>query len=248
MSIQKGNGCTSGHGVCGLSSFRFRSFVATITFMLFAAITATSLNTSQYLPKFDNTLNLTSGLTLAAVSIIISIFFYCISFYFSDGDSLHKRILVSIIEVTCGILFAFAMAISNMSKLSATISFLDISVWNPALMFVMIGAIGISAPLFYIFKSSNYNSILLGSWSLPTSNDIDSSLLIGSALFGIGWGLVGACPGPAFTNLLGNISHGDGPTIYCSSLLVGMWVREKSANLFTASQQSYTPVGNSSQK
>lgn len=95
------------------------------------------------------------------------------------------------------------MSISNMTKLSATISFLDIHVWNPALAFVMGGSIAVGMPVFYYYSKDKSNPLLFD-WDLPFSNDVDWKLITGQVLFGCGWGLVGACPGPALVNFLGN--------------------------------------------
>lgn len=159
-----------------------------------------------------------------------------------------------------------AMSISNMTKLSATISFLDLNVWNPALMFVMGGSIVVSAPFFYYFKENSIAPLVLSSWSLPTLTIIDLNLLVGAAMFGTGWGLVGACPGPAIVNLLGNSVSGYYPIIYFArfvvfflvyficpliplslsfSVVVGMWVQETTKGLLDYSNRSsYTQVVN----
>ena len=117
------------------------------------------------------------------------------------------------------------MSISNMTKLSATISFLDLNSWNPALIFVMMGAIGISMPVFYFSKLKG-NPLLNSSWKdlTPLAN-IDMNRVSGAAIFGIGWGLVGACPAPALTNALGNHTS-NLPVLYIGMLVAGMYLKE----------------------
>ena len=117
------------------------------------------------------------------------------------------------------------MSISNMTKLSATISFLDLNSWNPALIFVMMGAIGISMPVFYFSKLKG-NPLLNSSWNdLPPLANIDMNRVSGAAIFGIGWGLVGACPAPALTNALGNRTS-NLPVLYIGMLVAGMYLKE----------------------
>jgi uncharacterized membrane protein YedE/YeeE len=119
-----------------------------------------------------------------------------------------------------GISFALAMGISNMTKLSATISFLDLRYWNPALAFVMCGAILVSFFSFaWIFKMDK--PLLDSVFHRPIVHQIDSKLILGSVIFGVGWGLAGACPGPALVNVgSGNIP----PLIYNSCLIGGIWL------------------------
>ena len=90
-------------------------------------------------------------------------------------------------EVVFGIAFALALAVSNMTQLSATISFLDLRYWNPALAFVMIGAIGIALPSFYLtFKSDA--PLLHTKFVRPALSSIDAKLVLGAIVFGVGWG------------------------------------------------------------
>jgi uncharacterized membrane protein YedE/YeeE len=98
----------------------------------------------------------------------------------------NKHGVIVIIEFISGLMFAFATSISNMTKLSATISFLDLTNFNPALIFVMIGAIGIASVLFFFIKKNNTLPLLENQWYLPTSSDIDLNLVTGAAMFGIG--------------------------------------------------------------
>ena len=77
------------------------------------------------------------------------------------------------------------------------LGFLNIfDAWDPSLIFVMVGAIMIFAPLHYIFKKKS-RPILAKNFISIENKNIDKKLLIGSGLFGTGWGLAGLCPGPA---------------------------------------------------
>ncbi len=96
-----------------------------------------------------------------------------------------------------GFIFGIGLLISGMANPSKVLGFLDIAgIWDPSLVFVMIGAIIIG---YFAFKYARQmtKSICGDVMKLPTSTDIDAKLIIGSILFGIGWGLAGFCPGPA---------------------------------------------------
>ena len=100
-----------------------------------------------------------------------------------------------------GSIFGFGLTLSSMTNPAKVIGFLDITGnWDPSLMFVMIGAIGISAPIFYLLR--NKTKPLFGlNFEIPTIKKLDKQLILGASLFGIGWGMVGFCPGPAIASL-----------------------------------------------
>ena len=100
-----------------------------------------------------------------------------------------------------GIIFGLGLTISNMTNPDKVLSFLDVfGNWDPSLIFVMGGAILFTSPLFFLLKKNN-NLILVDKLDLPKKNSIDKSLVVGSLLFGIGWGSVGFCPGPAISSI-----------------------------------------------
>ena len=108
-----------------------------------------------------------------------------------------------ILIFVAGILFGLGLAVSGMTDPTRVISFLDISGnWDPALMFVMGGALGSYALCMKLTRKIRCGKGICDT-DLPCadSGPISSRLLIGSALFGIGWGLAGFCPGPALANL-----------------------------------------------
>jgi uncharacterized membrane protein YedE/YeeE len=91
--------------------------------------------------------------------------------------------------------------ISGMTQPAIVLGFLDIfGVWNPALAFVMAGALAVSS-VGYVLAQRRDAPILGGQSFWPTRTDIDRPLVMGAVLFGAGWGLVGLCPGPALENL-----------------------------------------------
>ena len=91
--------------------------------------------------------------------------------------------------------------ISGMTNPEKVIGFLSITHnWDASLIFVMGGAIFITAPFFYILKNRKKSSLGIDV-KLPQKKDLDKKLFIGACLFGIGWGLVGLCPGPAVSSI-----------------------------------------------
>ena len=102
-----------------------------------------------------------------------------------------------IISLISGIIFGFGLVISEMTNPEKVLGFLSITHnWDASLIFVMGGAILVFAPFFFLLKNKEI-SALGTKIELPKKQDLDKKLVIGSALFGVGWGLVGLCPGPA---------------------------------------------------
>jgi len=100
-----------------------------------------------------------------------------------------------------GSIFGLGLTISSMTNPKKVIGFLDIfSNWDPSLAFVMGGAIIITSPVLYLL-TKNQKIILSDKIYLPTNTKIEKNLIIGSLIFGVGWGLAGLCPGPAISSL-----------------------------------------------
>src|SRR3979490_3266746 len=106
-----------------------------------------------------------------------------------------------IAPLLCGLVFGAGLLISGMVQPTKVLGFLDIfGAWDPSLAVVMVAALAVSIPGFMLARRHG-RPILAAQSFWPTRMDLDRSLVIGSALFGIGWGLVGLCPGPALENL-----------------------------------------------
>lgn len=107
-----------------------------------------------------------------------------------------------VIALFCGTLFGAGLHISGMSDTAKVIGFLDIAGdWDPSLAFVMGSALLITTIGYRLILTKN-KPIFASGFALPTVSYLDRKLLIGSALFGIGWGMVGYCPGPALASIL----------------------------------------------
>lgn len=104
-------------------------------------------------------------------------------------------------EFLIGLLFGFGLILSGMTDPGKVIGFLDLSgAWDPSLAFVMGGAILVGLVAFRLARQRTEN-FLGGAMRLPTANDINARLVVGSLVFGAGWGLAGFCPGPALVSL-----------------------------------------------
>lgn len=118
-----------------------------------------------------------------------------------------------------GLLFGLGLVVSGMANPAKVQNFLDLfGTWDPSLAFVMGGAIAVAAPGFLLVRKRAH-PVFKPSFSWPTRSDIDGQLLSGSALFGVGWGLVGLCPGPAMvaaTTLLPEIG------LFIAAMLAGL--------------------------
>lgn len=107
----------------------------------------------------------------------------------------------SLAALLCGLVFGAGLALSGMTDTAKVLGFLDLfGNWDPDLVFVMGGAVCVTLVSFrFILRGSPR---LASAFALPTRNDIDGRLLGGAALFGVGWGVFGYCPGPALSALV----------------------------------------------
>jgi uncharacterized protein len=122
-----------------------------------------------------------------------------------------------------GLIFGLGLLLAGMSNPAKVLDFLDITgAWDPSLAFVMLSAIAIGWIAFR-YAAKRDNSLLNLTMHLPTTKHIDKRLVIGSAAFGIGWGLVGICPGPALVLVGSGNSKG---LLFTLAMVTGMVVFE----------------------
>lgn len=134
-----------------------------------------------------------------------------------------------------GLLFGFGLSLSGMTNPQKVRSFLDIGgTWDPSLAFVMVGAIGVHALAYHLWLKKKSRPWLAPAFALPALRTIDGRLLAGSALFGIGWGLAGFCPGPA---LLSIVSGAPSVFVFVLAMLGGMLIPQK--NMEALSKMGY---------
>jgi uncharacterized protein len=123
------------------------------------------------------------------------------------------------VSFIAGALFSIGLALSGMLQPSKVQNFLDFTGnWDPSLAFVMIGAIA-THTIIYRWIRKRPSPLLGGQFHLPTKKELDPRLLAGSALFGIGWGLGGFCPGPALVSLS---AFNSSALVFVAAMLGGM--------------------------
>ena len=133
------------------------------------------------------------------------------------------RVIAALVS---GLVFGLGLAVSGMMNPAKVIGFLDVAGdWDPTLAFVMIGALLVAVPA-YRFIPKRPRPVLEEGFDLPKKQAVDRPLVLGSTLFGIGWGLVGFCPGPAVAAL----GTGLAPVFaFVAAMLAGMalhaWLR-----------------------
>lgn len=139
---------------------------------------------------------------------------------------INKRLFFALLA---GALFAVGLVLSGMTQPAKIIGFLNVAGlvdparfgrWDPSLAFVMGGALLVTLVAFAVTPRPGRKPWLAESFQLPTRRDIDARLVLGAALFGIGWGLAGYCPGPALASVL---TGGLDALVFVAALAAGMW-------------------------
>ncbi|MGF6851818.1 DUF6691 family protein [Paraburkholderia sp. CI3] len=131
--------------------------------------------------------------------------------------------MATVVSFVCGLLFGFGLLLSGMANPAKVLGFLDFAGrWDPSLAFVMIGAVAVAAIGFAIAKRRG-KSLLGLPMQIPASTHVTRRLMVGSLAFGVGWGIAGFCPGPAFVALgLGSVKA----WVFVAAMIAGMAVFE----------------------
>lgn len=118
--------------------------------------------------------------------------------------------------LVAGLLFGVGLAVAGMLQPAKVIGFLDpLGAWDPSLALVMVGAIAIHAAVYRALRDRRA-PLLDQRWWLPTRRDVDVKLVLGAALFGVGWGLGGLCPGPGVASV---VTGGHGALVFVAALV-----------------------------
>ena len=129
--------------------------------------------------------------------------------------------LQRVCEFVAGLLFGLGLLLSGMTDPGKVQGFLDLAgAWDPSLAFVMCGGVLVGLIAFGAAKKRDV-SLLGAAFHWPQITQIDKPLVVGSLLFGIGWGLAGFCPGPALVALAAGY---DKALVFVLAMLVGMVV------------------------
>lgn len=132
---------------------------------------------------------------------------------------MNNSIRTLVIAFVAGLIFGLGLLIGGMTNPAKVLNFLDVTgTWDPSLAFVMGAALCLTIPGFMLAKKRGI-TFFGSALQLPTKSDIDAKLIGGSVLFGLGWGLVGFCPGPAL------VAFGNGAEmaiVFFVSMVLGM--------------------------
>lgn len=128
-----------------------------------------------------------------------------------------------LIALLAGLVFGCGLILSGMADPAKVLGFLDLAgAWDPSLAFVMGGAVGVAALAFAV-AGRRKRAFCGAEMKLPTARRIDRRLVLGSAVFGVGWGIAGICPGPGLVTLgMGEVKA----LVFVVSMLAGMAVFE----------------------
>ena len=133
-----------------------------------------------------------------------------------------RRIIAAL---ACGILFGFGLAVAQMTNPAKVLAFFDVAAiptggWDPSLALVLGGAVAVTLIAFRLIPAPGRRPLLDADFHLPTKTAIDAPLVFGSAVYGVGWGLVGFCVGPSIAAL----GFGDSRVlVFVAAMTVGAW-------------------------
>lgn len=131
-----------------------------------------------------------------------------------------------VIALVTGLVFGWGLTVSGMTSPDRVLGFLDVAgQWNPSLAFVMGGAVLSATPLFLLARRRS-RPLVVEQFDCPDTSVIDRKLVAGSAIFGIGWGLSGICPGPALVALVIAPQHA---AVFVVAMLAGLLVSKWTA-------------------
>lgn len=128
-----------------------------------------------------------------------------------------------LVHFAIGLVFGLGLLVAGMTNPSKVLAFLDVAAlargaWDPSLAFVMGGAIAVALPGYRLVLRQR-RPWLAERFQLPATTTLDARIVVGPALFGIGWGLAGLCPGPLFSTL----AFGQGATLlFGAAMIAGM--------------------------
>ena len=131
--------------------------------------------------------------------------------------------MATFLSFAAGLLFGIGLIVSGMANPAKVLGFLDLfGRWDPSLGLVMGGAVAVASTAFFLARRRTV-SLLGAAMKLPTARHIDRRLMLGSLLFGVGWGIAGFCPGPALVAL----GMGEGKAVvFVLAMLAGMGLFE----------------------
>mmetsp|Transcript_79804 Transcript_79804/g.140860 ORF Transcript_79804/g.140860 Transcript_79804/m.140860 type:complete len:347 (-) Transcript_79804:114-1154(-) len=207
IGTRMGKGCTSGHGICGLPRFSLRSWIAVPTFMGTAVATVILC---RHVFKVDPAspwaiAELQSPSWQFPVAALgASLVFAACAVWSPTKAQAHFTPLAA------GTIFGLGLGISGMTSQSKVLDFLDVGgTWDPSLAFVMGGGICVSFPAFFWAEKPEVKPLCATKdFERPPKYGNYGDLVTGAVFFGLGWGLIGICPGPAIAGAIPYLTQG----------------------------------------
>mmetsp|Transcript_659 Transcript_659/g.1203 ORF Transcript_659/g.1203 Transcript_659/m.1203 type:complete len:390 (+) Transcript_659:116-1285(+) len=268
-----GNGCTTGHGICGLARRSTRSLSAVLAFMATGIFTATGCSPScpfhpylrdsyesvgKHLPT-DFTIGIGTVLASLAAGAALPGFFgrgphkNATAMEKDEYDNSKRKIVPAIFSAA---FFSVGLAISQMTISSKIYGFLNMKglrdgTWDPTLACIMGGGLAVSFVSYQWVKGFNAfknpkalecplsQKSTVGHFNVPTNKVINTTLILGEAMFGLGWGIAGLCPGPAI--FLACAGYPNVLLRWWPSFFVGSLLADKFKSLLVNIQSSSLP-------
>ncbi|GAA5900943.1 hypothetical protein JCM8208_007571 [Rhodotorula glutinis] len=222
------NGCTSGHMLLGLARLSKRSLAAVVTFFASALITSrlapfspSTSSTFFFLQSPSPSLPLSAGSALALLALAPLLSLPPLFTSRSRPESYHARFHAFLLGMT----FSIGLALAGMTRPSKVLAFFAVplpflpspppgAVWDPSLAMVALGGLVPNVAVWQVAKGWK-SPLKAERWSVPRGGEVDKRLVLGSAAFGIGWGLLGICPGPLLAVLGGG--SGTAMTVFAAA-------------------------------
>ncbi len=140
-----------------------------------------------------------------------------------SGASRRRAVRSAALAFAGGLLFAVGLALAGMTRPAKVLAFLDVAgAWDPSLAFVMVGAIGVYAVASRLVRRRGA-SVAGDAFEAQAERPIDARLVAGAAIFGVGWGLAGYCPGPVVASAASLLAP---PLVFVVSMAVGMRIED----------------------
>ncbi|KAK1920679.1 hypothetical protein DB88DRAFT_506942 [Papiliotrema laurentii] len=205
LGSRLGSGCTSGHFLCGVSRGSKRSLIATATFFSAALVTANLTSSTipslvaAYTPSHPSRDEFTTLFKIFAVLYGSRTLVRQALKLVHAPSQIQRRAPY----VIAGLTFSFGLSMSGMADPRKVLSFLTIfplEIFDPSLAMVVLSGV-VPNVIHWLALEKGKTRFSWEKWSVPTRKDIDWRLFVGSAIFGIGWGLAGVCPGPALVSV-----------------------------------------------
>ncbi|TEB26652.1 DUF395-domain-containing protein [Coprinellus micaceus] len=234
LGTKLSNGCTSGHMICGLSRFSQRSLVATASFFTTGVITASLVHRDlPAVASVDWSLGANGAKYLAfqLFPFAASLALYALvrssapapATPNAAGSKYYQpaKVLRTLGFVTTAVQFALALQLSNLTDPLRVVSFLLLPwhrAFDPSLAALAAGALPLAIGLWRYARGGEV-PVCGGKWNIPKGGCIDWKLVTGAALFGVGWGLAGVCPGPGLVNIGRAVVAGGNITPFATYLI-----------------------------